>query len=373
MRIFYIDPQSYNNLSIYDYSLLKGIDVDNIVYFNSINYDYKEDRRIEMRQVFKYNNITNPIRKILSYSLSVTKIAKHVISERPALVHIQWFRVWIIDYLFVMLCHLLGTKVVYTAHNILPHNRHIWDTLIFRLYYNAVDAIIVHSKRTKKEMSDILNIKHDKVHVIHHGILDSDIEDAIVNERMSELRNRFSIKENDIVFSCLGIQNKYKGTDMVLRVWKDSAILNSSQCHLLIVGRNDNIDFSDVENIGNVHINIEKVSDIDFEAYLRISSVVLLPYRAISQSGVLFSALSSGIPVLVSNVGGLSEPLEYGKVGWNIGEPSAKNLKTKMEELAYNPTVIIKTRDNTEDFKAVQKIYDWTDISKKTFELYSSL
>jgi hypothetical protein len=39
--IFYIDPQSYKNLAVYDYELLHGIKDVNIVVFGSKEYDYK--------------------------------------------------------------------------------------------------------------------------------------------------------------------------------------------------------------------------------------------------------------------------------------------------------------------------------------------
>ena len=39
-KIFYIDPQSMNNLSEYDYSVTKEIDCE-IIYLCSKYYDYK--------------------------------------------------------------------------------------------------------------------------------------------------------------------------------------------------------------------------------------------------------------------------------------------------------------------------------------------
>ena len=74
--------------------------------------------------------------------------------------------------------------------------------------------------------------------------------------------------------------------------------------------------------------------------------MTLLPYRRISQSGVLFTALQLGVPVLVSDVGGLTDPLRYGAVGWSIGEPSVQSLSDAMVYLAEHPTELSNCRKN---------------------------
>lgn len=370
MLIYYIDPQSYSNLSVYDHSLLKGIEGHDIVYFNSIKYDHEALTNARMRSMFRYNDMKNPLAKLLSYSVSMMKVAGYALRERPDVIHIQWFRAWIIDYLLVFFFHLLGIKIVYTAHNVLPHTRHSWDMFIFSRYYKAVDAIIVHSERTRKEMLSLFSLPEKKVNVIRHGILESRYDEAAVAEFMGKLRTRLGISEDAIVFSCLGVQNKYKGIERVVEAWSKSEALHSANCHLLFVGKNDGIDFSPVEKMPNVHIVCDRVSNEEFEAYLQMSSVVLLPYINISQSGVLFSALQSGVPVLVSDVGGLAEPLSCAKIGWCIGEPSVENIRKEMERLAENAEEVSAVRADKEAFAAVCKMYDWSEISKKTQALY---
>lgn len=371
-RVFYIDPQSYLNLSVYDYSLLKDMKDVEVTYYANIKYDCECPTGVTMRKVFQYSDCTSPLAKLLSYTKSMMRILMDARREKPDFIHIQWIRFWPLDYMILLVLHLLGIKVVYTAHNVLPHTRHFGDKTMFRLYYRAVDKIIVHSKRTKQEIIAMTGNAR-KTAIIHHGILNSKVDSTQCEERIRELRKEFCISDNTVVFSCLGLQNKYKGTDMVFRAWKASEKINKSNCVLLVVGKNENIDYSVIADRANVHIVDAKVSDLDFNAYLRLSSVVLLPYLNISQSGVLFSALQAGIPVLVTDVGGLAEPLEIANVGWNIGQPSLTHLQCAMEKLCSDKPRIDAIRNDTDSFEKVKKAYDWSEISEQTANLYKGL
>ena len=49
------------------------------------------------------------------------------------------------------------------------------------------------------------------------------------------------------------------------------------------------------------------IGDDELPAYFRRADLVVLPYREIDQSGVLFTALAFGKPLLLSDVGGFPE------------------------------------------------------------------
>ena len=60
------------------------------------------------------------------------------------------------------------------------------------------------------------------------------------------------------------------------------------------------------------------VPDAEMPAYFRRADVVALPYREIEQSGVLYTALAFGSPLLLSAVGGFPEIAERAaRRGWS--------------------------------------------------------
>lgn len=373
MRVFYIDPQSYNNLSVYDYSLLDNVHGHEVTYFYSDNYQCDHLPGQHQYCVFHYNSKSNVVAKGLSYVWSIIRILWQVITKRPDVIHVQWLRIWHLDYAFAWLSKKMGARLIFTAHNILPHTPKASDTPHFRKYYRLVDKIIVHNNRTRNELTEFAQVSPEKVKVILHGVFPSHVDNDAVQQAANAIKAHIGIKEGDTVFSCLGVQNKYKGTELVLRLWADTpALHNNPRCHLLVVGRNQNVDYSIAEGIANVFILNEMISDIDFEAYLQISSVVLLPYLNISQSGLLFSAVNAGVPTLVSDVGGLTEPLNYGKIGWNLQAPTIENLQEAVLYLLEHPEEIEHVRNDAAAFESVREVYSWEKIGEVTSLLYDT-
>ncbi len=377
MTLFYIDPQSYNNLSMYDYSLLSPINNAHIVYYYNEQYQLPKLPGTEQFSIFNYSSKSGSLSKAWSYTKSIAYILNRAIKERPDVVHIQWIRLWFVDMLFACMLRCIGVKIVYTAHNILPHNPKRFDKCKFYMYYHIMSAVIVHTNNTKVQLVEHFNMKDSKINVIPHGILQNDVDDVAVLDMQKILQQQLSIKLSDIVFSCLGYQYAYKGVDLVADVWRNTpSLCNNPNAHLLMVGKNRNVDasvFDSIKDIPNVYIMDEQIDDVDFEAYMRISSVVLLPYKEISQSGLLFTAICAGVPTLVSNVGGLEDPLQYAQIGWSIGEPTYDNLLSVMTHLIDSPEEIQQVKDNKEAFRLVRSVYSWEKIAEKTSQLYMKL
>lgn len=377
MTLFYIDPQSYNNLSMYDYSLLNPISDTHIVYYYNEQYQLPKLPGAEQYSIFNYSSKSGSLSKSWSYTKSIICILYKAIKEHPDIVHIQWIRLWIVDLLFVCLLRCFGIKIVYTAHNILPHNPKRFDRCKYYLYYHIISAIIVHTNNTKIKLAKHFNLKDSKINVIPHGILQNDVDYEVVLERQNVLQQQLGIKSSDIVFSCLGYQYAYKGVDLVAEVWRNTLGFNNSpNVHLLMVGKNRNVDpvvFDSIRDFSNVYILDEQIDDVDFDAYMRMSSVVLLPYKEISQSGLLFTAICAGVPTLVSNIGGLEDPMHYAQIGWSIGEPTYDNLLTAMTHLVGSPDEIRQVRENKEAFELVRSAYSWEKIAETTNQLYIKL
>ncbi len=369
--IFYIDPQSYNNLSIYDTSLLEHVHGFQIVYFHNVKYQCSKLPGITYRGVFSYSDKSGVL-KGLSYLLSILQIAWLALTMRPRVVHIQWFRLHAIDSLFVRFLHVLGIKVVHTAHNVLPHNPKPKDKRHYGWYYRHADSIIVHTHRTRQELISLFALPEEKVQVIAHGILPAAVDEQAVEAKMETLRRQLHA-DDKIIFASMGFQNYYKGIDIIADVWSSTPQLHANpRCMLFVIGKAQNADLSTLEKYDNVVVVNEKVPDVDFDAYLRLTTVALLPYREISQSGVLLTALQRHVPVMVSDVGGLTDPLEYGNVGWNIGTASKESLQESMLQLVDEPDRIAE-KQRRDEFEKVKEAFSWKSIGEKTSKLYAAL
>ena len=373
-RIFFIDPQSYSNLGVYDYSLLNNNIEFDILFFGNTLFTSPEFKNIKFIPLFRYSNHSNKFLKISSYFVSIVRLFLFIIIKRPNLIHIQWIKFWWLDYYFLkLLKKCIRIKIVYTAHNILPHESKINEFSKYQKYYHIVDVIITHAINSKKDLIDKFSVPESKIEIIPHGILSFNTNSLLVENYIKQFKLKYST-ENKIVFATLGNQSFYKGSDIIARIWSETPQLHDeSKYILLIFGKNNNIDFSNLDKITNVFIENRFVNEEEFTALLRLTNVLLLPYRTISQSGVLLSAINESIPVLVSNVGGLPEPLEIADIGWNIGEASFENLQKYLLLLINSPQIIDEKKINKENWDNVKSYYSWVDISKKTFKLYNNI
>jgi glycosyltransferase involved in cell wall biosynthesis len=95
-----------------------------------------------------------------------------------------------------------------------------------------------------------------------------------------------------------------------------------------------------------------------------------MPYRDISQSGLLLTAISEGVPVIVSKAGGLSEVIKYGKVGEVMNNLSPTDLMFTIQKFINNSNNRVY---NNSEFSKVKKEFSWDKILVKTESLYSQM
>lgn len=371
--LVYVDPQSYMNLSMYDYSLLKGIKNYHIIYCCNKQYDGPNLDDVEFFPIFSYRQDMNPIMKILSYMGSLLKVVSILKAERPDVLHIQWWKQWNLDYLFLSIYKKYVGQIVFTAHNLVPHNtgKSMKEKCI--KYYQKVDKIIVHDNNSKKELINDFGIEEKKIGVISHGILDFKVDEKEVEYIMDDISRKFQLKDK-LVFSTMGSQSPYKGTDLIRDAFLSSDFLkNNRNIFLIIAGKGNIVNQTFTNQCSNVWVADYALSDSEFQALMRLSDVILLPYRKISQSGVLLTTIQNQIPFAVTPMGGLTEPLEIASVGWVIPSPTIYSVRECMEKLAHNIEGTKSIKNNQQNWDMVKAKYEWKNISIQTEEFYEAV
>lgn len=371
---FYIDPQSYSNLSVYDYNLLSHFDKQNLLYLHSKKYDYKSIEGWNEKSVFTYNSIANNNLKAISYVWSYIRIFFLIALYKPKVVHVQWFKLPSLDLLFVKLTKkLFGTQYVFTAHNVLPHNTGNRHVNIYKKIYHTVNRIIVHTPATVKDIISMFDISENKITVIPHGIIQLDIDEQIYRQSLSKWSEKYNT-DGKIVFSSLGEQSRYKGIDLLAEVWSQTPELcQNDNLRLLIIGKQVNIDLSVLSACNNVILENSRISNEEFYYLLKHTDVYVLPYRNISQSGALLTALSTRTPIAATNVGGLCDPLKVAPVGWEISGTTFKDIQQQLINISMSPEKIFAIKNNHADWEKINDYYAWHHISRTTMKLYQSM
>lgn len=371
--VFYIDPQSGDNLAMYDYELISRIKDINISYICSASYDYKELDNATYIPLFNYTRKRNSIKKALSYCLSLFKLLKRIKRNRPQILHIQWFKMPTVDYIFYRYVkNKYNTKIIHTAHNILPHISNKGDYNRYSRLYKICDEIITHTSQSKSELHKQFHINDNNIIVAPHGPLKYDISKYEIDAKIVELKNEFKISATYIA-SLLGYQSIYKGTDLAIEAWKESNELTDNQDICLIVaGQNRDYKSSNIPNSNIIIIN-RKLSDVEFAALLRMTSLMVMPYRRIDQSGLLLTIIEENIPYCATDVGELSKPLEIGDIGWRINDITKSNVQSTLEEIFRNPSALDYKKNQSITWKRIKELYSWDYAAKVTSDIYNEL
>ena len=290
-------------------------------------------------------------------------------------VHIQFFRRERVECIFFLLMRLLGTQLVFTAHNVLPHENSTIDRLLRSAIYRAAGIIIVHSEYIKGKLVKDFSIDQKKVKVIPHGNFDH----YVPREQMSKAMARTSLHlhETDNVALFFGFIREYKGLDLLLDAFEICAKRDKS-LRLVIAGAPQT---QELEN--HYRRRIEQISRDDsiiFHAgfipsekvagYFVACDVVILPYKEIDHSGIVHLSYSFGRPLIATNVGDFSEVIDDGKSGYLLEENSAGCLSETILGAFSNNTRLGDMGHYARRLSETK--YSWLDIAKGTKDLYES-
>ena len=272
--------------------------------------DYSDTIRNVAIKPWFYSEDDYRIIKLLNYICTWIKIIFYVYTNNVDILHIQWCKLPLLDYYFIKALKN-KVKIVYTAHNVLPHNSGLSKVSEFRKIYNIVDMILVHGNDIKTSLLKIFSINENKIYIQKHGFA---IGRKPEKSGDSDLLKTVFAKSSNYkkVVSCLGFISPYKGTDRILKLWKNN--FNNSDALLVIAGfvTENWSDFDkELHNLPeNVFFVNKRLTDFEFATLCDISSFLALPYRDGSMSGVVFSAAKSKKTVLVTNVGTIHEYLD---------------------------------------------------------------
>ena len=214
-------------------------------------------------------------------------------------------------------------KIIFICHNIIPHEKTIFDTVLTKFAFLFVDHFIVQSSAVE---SDLLKVKpgasYKKVYHPVYEIFGAPIEKV-------KARQVLGLRPDDKVLLFFGYIREYKGLDILLRAMK--FVLANFQVKLLVVGEfyeKPQKYYQIVEEEGIADFVIfrdEYVPSEEVGVYFSASDVVVLPYKSATQSGIVQIAYNFNKPVIATNVGGLPEVVLDGKTGF-IVEPSPEKI-----------------------------------------------
>jgi glycosyltransferase involved in cell wall biosynthesis len=208
-----------------------------------------------------------------------------------------WFLAWL------RTCRMLGVHLVWTAHNVLPHEPVFADDVSARrALVEASDLVFAHSQSALAGLVAIGAVPRRSA-VIQHG--------PFAPARPSAPPTPPGAGGGPRRFLFFGRVQGYKGVDDLLAAFV--AMPGDVPAHLTIAGQCD--DPALRSRLGElarkagarVVLRLERVPEEKVDQLLAAADVVVLPYQRVTTSGSAMLALSHGRPLIVPDIAGLAD------------------------------------------------------------------
>jgi glycosyltransferase involved in cell wall biosynthesis len=293
-------------------------------------------------------------------------------SLRPDLVHLHLTNSIALFYLFLL--RRLGIPVVFTVHNVTPHEKIHWQKSILKSLYRQADLLIAHSEVDATRLEKEFSHSRDHTVVIPHGSYGF-FASGVTSSSQESARRALKLAPDDEVVLFFGYIREYKGLDVLLDAWP-SVVAARPRARLLVAGDPLNLPTErrvELESQLRAMGAIVHFSYIPFDhvvGYFQAADTLVMPYRKLSQSGVLFLGLSMGLPVVATAVGGLPETLTDGESALLVPPESAELLAHAVIRVLAEP--VLRSRLEAGGLRVCAH-HGWESIAVQTERAFFSL
>lgn len=256
-------------------------------------------------------------------------------------------------------------------------DRSRWSEWFYRRIYRQFDFVFVHFERNRIEFLSTFDLDPRRVEPIVHG--NETIFDELADPDLDplRLRERHGIGPDEPVVLFFGTLSRYKGIDVLLESFP--AIREASGARLVLAGyplagfdldahqkRARALGMDDAVTWIPHYVPNEEV-----KAWMQLAGVLVLPYRAIYQSGALQTALTFGVPIVASSVGGMEDVLAHEKTGLLVRPEDPDALAQAVTRLLEDRQ-LARSLGDAARADAMER-FSWTAVARIILDRYEDL
>jgi D-inositol-3-phosphate glycosyltransferase len=324
------------------------------------------------------------LKKVFRVSTYYAKLIRYAATSKPKIFHILWNNKFeLFDRTLLMLYYrLLGKRVVLTAHNVNAGKRDSKDTrlnrLTLRIQYRLSHHIFVHTDKMKRELLEEFGVQGIRVTVIPFGI-----NNAVSNTCLTpaDAKQRLGLRKDDKTILFFGRITPYKGLEYLIAAFRQVLCLDQNY-RLIIAGNPDRCEeywraireeIREYVQKGQVLLEANFIPDDETEVYFKAADVVVLPYKDIYQSGVLFLGHSFGLPVAAADVGSLRDEIVEGKTGFVFRPEDPVDLARVIEQYFGSDLYADLNHRRCEIRAYSTERHSWDVVGQRIMSVYAGL
>lgn len=250
------------------------------------------------------------------WGLSIVRAVRLIRRTRPDVLLLQWWTGTVLHsyLLLVFVARSVGARVVVEFHEIedtgearLPLVGAVVGRLL-RALLSRADGFLVHSEFDASAVRQTYGLTGRPIRVVPHGPYDH-----------HRAMHRPGAEPGVCRLLFFGTIRPYKGLEFLVEAFGSLTDAEAQRYRLTVVGETWEGWTRPLELISSsphrdrITLVNRYVSDDEVTGYFADTDVVVLPYLRSSASGPLHIAMSNGLPVIVTSVGGLTEAAaDYG-------------------------------------------------------------
>ena len=232
------------------------------------------------------------------------RTAREIRRWGPDLLLVRYWMSWFAPSLGFVARHMApGCKVVGILDNVIPHERHWFDAPLTRWFLRGLDGAVTLCEEVSR---DLLALRKDiPLTVLPHPLY------TPVGPRLprGEAERLLGLPAGRRTLLFFGLIREYKGLDILLRAFD----LLDGRYQLVVAGEPYG-SFEKYQRLidggrapQDVHVFPDYIRDSEVKRYFSAADLTVLPYRSATQSGISSVSIHFGVPMVVTDVGGLEE------------------------------------------------------------------
>ncbi|MGC2195875.1 MAG: glycosyltransferase family 4 protein [Terriglobales bacterium] len=314
--------------------------------------------------------------KFIEMFVNLIGLSVRFILAKPDIVHIQWvplvtrapLEVW-----FLRFVKILGAKLVYTVHNVLPHDTSERYKKAYQKLYSTMDSLVCHTTESRERIIAEFGQDPSRVWLIPPGPWFHQ-SSGLSRE---EARNALGLKDDDCAVLFFGNIAPYKGLDFLLEGWSRTIRQTTTPAKLMIVGQADAVTAQmlneQIAALGiqaTVDLNLTFVTSTLLVTHHLAADILVYPYKAITHSAALLTGLTFGKAIVATSLPAFCEILQDGKNALLIDYGNVDSLASTLDRMIEDP----RERDRLAEGcrQTVRGMKSWRDAAAKSVEMYQA-
>jgi D-inositol-3-phosphate glycosyltransferase len=246
----------------------------------------------------------------------------------------------------------IKTTVVGLIDNIIPHEHRVGDRLLSNYFVNQVDKYVVMSHAVAEELKSFKAAAQIKF--LNHPVYD------VFGQKVEMIHSKkhLNLNTNQPYILFFGFIRAYKGLDLLLEAMATPQV-KALNIQLIVAGEfyEDKSKYDLIIEQNQLQKNIiffdDYIVDDEVKYYFGAADLVVQPYKTATQSGISQISYHFEKPMVVTDVGGLSEIVPHGKCGYVTPVDATAIANAIVDFYTLNP-------DFSQNIQQEKKKFDWS-------------